>query len=121
MSDEIEKEPGCEHAAKQRGGAEQARERTTRPGLARGHFFQARGTDDPIVVLRDALSAKEFAALRAARHSLAIRVVQAAALGETNSHLRDGLERCSLAFGLRGENVRLNAREHFLRGAQTAE
>src|SRR5678815_1206811 len=121
MSDEIEEEPGYEHAAEQRDGAEQAGEGTTRLGLARGHFFQARGTDDPVIVLGDAFAAKEFAALRAARHCLAIRVVQAAALGETNSHLRDRLQRCSLAFGLCGEDARLNAREHFLRGAQTAE
>jgi hypothetical protein len=45
-------------------------------------LFQTGSADNPVIVFRDALTAKELFALRTARHRLAYRVIEAALLGE---------------------------------------
>ena len=45
-----------------------------------GHPFEARGTDDPVIVFRDAFTAKVSSALRTSGYCLAFAMVKAALL-----------------------------------------
>jgi len=86
LADEIEKEPGKQQPGQQLGTAENACKGGSLQERDRREFPQAGRANDLVIVLGDALAAKELGAFRTTRHRLALGMVEAALVGDAWNH-----------------------------------
>ena len=86
LADEIEKEPGEQQPGEQLGASKNTRKGGSLEERDRREFPQAGRANDLVIVLGDALAAKELGAFRTTRHRLALGMVEAALVGDAWNH-----------------------------------